>query len=197
MSKGRKMLFNVLGVLLVAGVVWICVSSAMSDTPRRPAIPKRELDLCRVLAQFADEYTQDSNELRRAPLKARRAAAILEALGPGDFDVKNWVGTLGETSIVGDGNGGVAVKMACRFRAKTWNNAFSDRADHTAIPAGSDLFRSIQTLSPGAGVYFSGSFIQDEKDGVKELSITDSGSMSDPELLFRFTDVSTGGVRTP
>ncbi len=75
------------------------------------------------------------------------------------------------------------------IRVRTWNNTFSDVLGATLIKHGSSLYNQIAVLSKGNAVKFEGSFLIDVRDWVKEASVTENGSMTEPEFLFRFADV--------
>ncbi|MNF12751.1 hypothetical protein D3C80_2143530 [compost metagenome] len=62
--------------------------------------------------------------------------------------------------------------------------------DGTLIDKGTPLYSALLTMSVGDAVTVSGGFLPSEEDGVKETSLTIRGSMSDPEFLFRFNDIS-------
>jgi hypothetical protein len=77
---------------------------------------------------------------------------------------------------------------------KTWNNALSDITDNTLIPQTSKTYDTLSELGRGKRIKFSGSFINgDEKNGFRESSLSEQGSMTDPEFIFRFSQVSGGG----
>jgi hypothetical protein len=72
---------------------------------------------------------------------------------------------------------------------RTTNNDLSDILDHTLLDPSSNVFRQALSLSKGQRILFSGSFLPSETDCVQEISLTQEGSMTDPEFLFHFTDV--------
>jgi hypothetical protein len=45
-------------------------------------------------------------------------------------------------------------------------------------------------MEKGDPVKFSGTFVRDEADCIKEGSLTQNGSMTEPEFIFRFSRVS-------
>jgi len=50
--------------------------------------------------------------------------------------------------------------------------------------------QKVVSLSRDQHILFSGSFFPSDADCVQETSLTQEGSMTDPEFLFHFTDVS-------
>jgi hypothetical protein len=73
---------------------------------------------------------------------------------------------------------------------QTWNNALSDIEDDTLIDPKSALFAKASALSVGQEVTFSGAFRPYTTDCIREGSLTLSGSITEPEFIFRFSDVS-------
>ena len=72
---------------------------------------------------------------------------------------------------------------------KTWNNSLSDLMDNTLIENGSGLYNTIADLSEGTEVVFSGTFIADDRDFIREGSMTERGSMTDPEFILKFSSI--------
>ena len=62
----------------------------------------------------------------------------------------------------------------------------SDFADGTLISPESPVYEQVSRLAIGTTVVFSGSFLSSEMDYVEEASVTEEGSMMEPELIFRF-----------
>jgi hypothetical protein len=73
---------------------------------------------------------------------------------------------------------------------KTWNNSLSDIGDHTLLEPGSAPHTQAVDLRPGQSVEFSGTFLAGDKDCFRESSITQRGSMSEPEWIFRFQTIT-------
>jgi hypothetical protein len=72
---------------------------------------------------------------------------------------------------------------------KTWNNAISDFEDETLINQGTSMYSALSELSERTSVTFSGDFIPDAKDHIKEASLTEEGSMTEPEFLIRLRTI--------
>jgi hypothetical protein len=70
------------------------------------------------------------------------------------------------------------------------NNAFSDIGDKTLIDPSSPLFAVASQLHKGQFVYVSGMLMNDETDCVRESSLSLSGSIGEPEYIFRFHSIS-------
>ena len=74
---------------------------------------------------------------------------------------------------------------------QTANNAFSGALDGTLISAGSQLYEQLSRLSVGQRVIVSGRFRSSDQDYLREASLTEAGSMNEPEFLFAFASVRT------
>jgi hypothetical protein len=131
------------------------------------------------------------NELMQARARKERKQGICEVLGR-NLTVSEWVGTLRRVELSMDGQGTVEVEIADGITVKTWNNAVSDALsnENTRVAPGGALYQSLQSINPGQRVAFSGSFVRNKTDCVEEASLTTSGSLSEPEFIFRFSSVS-------
>jgi hypothetical protein len=83
----------------------------------------------------------------------------------------------------------ISLDGAKSITIKTWNNALSDVMDNTLIENGTKVYNSISELSKGDKVVFSGTFISDDRDFIRESSMTERGSMTDPEFILRFSSI--------
>ena len=54
---------------------------------------------------------------------------------------------------------------------------------------GSIIYNQSSELKVGDHVYFSAILIMDQKKGIKEISFTEMGSLSNPEFIVKFTDI--------
>ena len=156
-------------------------------------IPPGQSNLISTVNDFVSPYRNAPNELKKSALRTQRGNSLGEALG-NSRQATDWVGTIKSMSTNNEGkaileiallqNGGTPIMV------KTWNNALSDIMDNTLIPQESSLFTAISELSKNDLVYFSGNFlVSDKSDFIKEGSLTELGSMTEPEFLFRFKSV--------
>jgi hypothetical protein len=155
----------------------------------RPPLNKKQLAFINAVTRFYDDYREAPNELKKSALRAQRKQAIQQALG-GSRSATDWAGTLKSMRTNSDGDAYIVVELdGADFTVQCWNNALSDMFDNTLIPQSSSVFGTLSELSVGDRVVFSGTFASDEKDFIGEQSITEYGSMTDPEFTFRFTNV--------
>lgn len=79
--------------------------------------------------------------------------------------------------------------MSKTANANTWNNSLSDMSDKTLIQPGTPLHEAAIQLKRKQTIIFSGTFIKGDKDCFRESSLTQRGSMTDPDWIFRFSVV--------
>ena len=114
--------------------------------------------------------------------------AVCAAL-KGQPDIE-WVGQITTLSSNGDGHGVLAVSVGPNITFKTWNNDFSDVGFKTLIDPESLLFEKASKLKKGDVGKVRGKLFANPPDCVQEVSFTLSGSIVDPEYIFKFTDVT-------
>jgi hypothetical protein len=77
----------------------------------------------------------------------------------------------------------------CSFRVQTWNNELSDISGNTLIAQDTELYQEVAELNRGTKVLFSGHFLAGDDDFVQEQSLTEEGSLTDPEFTVVFTSI--------
>lgn len=150
-----------------------------------------ESAFCGVVKDYGQQYSSvlgsGGNQLKLSKLRSARAEALRQASG--STRVSGWTATLGKLSTTGDGRAAVQVKLPCKATLKTWNNTFSDSSSNTLVPHASPLYEAIAELREGQTVVVEGQLFRDDQDWYKETSLTERGSMVDPEFLFRFSSI--------
>jgi hypothetical protein len=127
------------------------------------------------------------NDLQRGAVLRDRTNAICSTLS--SKSVAGWTGVVETLDANGEGKGVVAIDIAEDVQVKTWNNAFSDIMDETLIDPSSPLFDQALSLSEGQVVKFSGTFLPDDENCIREASITLGGTLQTPAFIFRFTSI--------
>jgi hypothetical protein len=163
-------------------------SSATPDaTPAAPAAPAIPADL----AAFAkanndakDAYEAADNDLKKSVIRKQRDDGAMGALTNGNFS--NWPGVLETLTTNGDGNAVITVRLdGCICAVMTWNNDVSDAGDGTLVKMGTPLYKKLIAMHQGDHVIVSGHVL-------RESSMTEEGSVNDPEWITQFNDVSAG-----
>lgn len=145
-----------------------------------PAVqmPEAQRNVIALVDEYADRYAQAENELKASRIRAERDAALREAIG-NSGSISDWVGTVETMGTNGDGAAFVSIRVSDRVLLKTWNNAFSDVTAGTLIAQDHPLYDVLADLAEGQTVVFGGRVLD-------ESSITERGSMEEPELITRF-----------
>lgn len=155
-----------------------------------PALPPSEADFVNVVATAQRGSPQAENDMQRGGIKATRDEGICRVLASVDFRAQDWIGTVTKVDSNSDGKGVLAISISKNVRLQTWNNDLSDIDDNTLIQPRTELFQRASLLKEGQLVSFSGSFIPEREDCIKESSMTLRGKLDDPEFVFRFSSVA-------
>ena len=200
-----KKVAKFLGVLLLLGVAANAIKSIngspisanavssdgqTTNVSARP-MPKDEAAFVRAVQKAQADDKTAANDMQKGGVRASRENELCKMLGA--LNAANWVGDVYSISSNSDGKGVLAITVAPGVYIQTWNNAFSDIADSTLIEPNSPTFTKASQLKEGQQVKFSGTFFRDAEDTVgclKEGSLTLDGKLSEPEFIFRFSDVA-------
>lgn len=156
-----------------------------------PATPQQE-KFNNAVAEYSAAYASAANEMAAGAQQQKRAKALCSILGKSRA-AKDWTGFITELSSNGDGLGVLAIETGKGVTIKTWNNALSDSGDNTLLPLDSPVMEVAMNLSVGQAVQFSGTFVRDRTQCIRESSITQDGSMRQPEFIMRFTSLKQLG----
>jgi len=166
-------------------------SLSLAQTASMPDLQQRFLSL---VDDFADKYKSAPNDMAKGALRAQRAKEIC-ALLKKPFKVQGWRGTVAKLSSNNEGKGVLVVDLNKISAAQTWNNALSDLSHKTLITPGTQLHDAAMQLSRKQEVIFSGQFLPSDKDCIREGSLTQAGSMTDPDWIFRFSEIEPAIAR--
>lgn len=147
----------------------------------------------RAVIEAREVYRKAPHDLAAGAARVIRKQQICAALG--SASVRNWEGTIYDLSSNSDGKGVLTITIGPHVWIKTWNNSLSDIGDNTLLSPSSPVYAAALSLRKGQKVRFSGSFIPNDTDCVREGSLTQNGSMTDPEFIMRFTEL--GPADTP
>jgi len=151
-------------------------------------LPQDQKTFCDAVTSFIAQYNAAPNELKKSAVRAARKQKLQEVIPSLQFD--GWIGELTDMGTVSDGSAYIAVKLAgSPLSIQTWNNGMSDLNDKTLIPVNTPLFNAISDFKKGAQVKISGQFVTSDQDFIGEQSVTENGSMTEPEFTAHFTKV--------
>lgn len=153
-------------------------------------IPSNQKAFVDVVESVKSEYDSAPNELKKSAVRTKRGKLIQKALN-NSRNISGWVGIIADMQTNSEGKAIFAIKLeSAGIELQTWNSAFQDAFDNTLISQDNKLYTVISDLNKGDRVIVNGSFSRsDESDFIKERSMTENGSMSDPEFIFKFTSV--------
>lgn len=168
--------------LLSATIFSTCVGAA--------EMPAEQAALIAAVEKARELYDAAGNDMAKGAARSGRAKAVCAALKKSKLKAKDWIGTITNLDANGDGLGILQVEIAPGVSVKTYNNSFSDIGSNTLIPPDSPVFAAASSLSEGTNVRFSGTFLQSQTDCILEASLTLSGSVEEPEYIFRFSAIA-------
>jgi hypothetical protein len=154
-------------------------------------LPASEIAFMEAVSSFPARYKQAANEFQKSALRRERATSLSQILQA--MSVTDWVGTIVEMKTNSDGLGILFVSLpsTTQIRLETWNNGFSDIGFDTMIPQSSPLYTKLAGYAKGTSIVFSGKFWPQGLDYINETSLTEEGSMTDPEYVFKFSELES------
>lgn len=168
-------------------------SPERAATPPTPKVelPPTQAALCSTVGKYAADYkaarSSGANELKLSKLRRSRAAALKQAVPGRKFS--NWVAEVKTLATTSEGHAVLVVELPCDTVIGTWNNTLSDIMDNSLISPSSKLYDAVSEFDRGDPVRVSGRFLADDTNGFREMSITESGSMTDPEFVVQFSGI--------
>jgi hypothetical protein len=152
-------------------------------------MPEEQRQFVTIVGSYEPQYKAAANELQKSALRTKRKSDLEKSSI--SKDVSGWVGVLSGLETTSDGKAIITVQLQnSPITLKTWNNGFSDSGHGTLISHGSGMYDKLSKFKEGDFVRFSGSLFLDDKDYFRELSMTEEGSMTEPEFLFKFAEIN-------
>ena len=144
-------------------------------------------DFCKINKKYIDLSKKTNKELKLQLYKRKR----IKELSNFDYEFVNWEGKIQAIDSVGDEYAYVSISVCKDVTIKTWNNEFSDMMmnEKTLIHIDDELYELLLDLEKGTKVITSGSFNQSDSDFFNESSMTDKGSLSEPEYIVHFRKI--------
>ncbi|ELS8109980.1 hypothetical protein QPC82_003226 [Escherichia coli] len=154
------------------------------------SLPKEDLFIKAVMDAQNKSLTAENNMVRGG-IKSERDETICSLVG-NDF-IKNWIGKINKLDANGDGYGILSVELPYGTILSTYNNSFSDSQYYTLIDPKTTIFKKLSGKKVGDWITFSGVFTQENNKCFNEASMRLTTQLSEPEFIFRFTDISFPG----
>jgi hypothetical protein len=172
--------------LLLVGLT--CAMAGCHSGNREP-MPADEARFIAKVSSFVSDYNSAPNTLVKSTLRATRGEELRKILPEMNF--AGWVGTLKDVTTTSGGDVAVAIELpGSVITVQTLTKTFADVSAHTLIPHDSPLVGQVTALAKGDKVNFDGSFILDGIDWIKELSANEHDSMTKPDYLVRFKEIT-------
>ena len=149
--------------------------------------PESQLQFEEVITKYITPYKKAKNELKKSSTRSSRKGELRNVIN--DFEVQNWAGTINQLRTNTEGKAILSIRITPNIEVKTSNNALSDVVSNTLIEQNSQLYNKLMELSVGQEVIFSGHFFNSDGDYIQEQSITEKGTMVNPEFLMKFTNI--------
>jgi hypothetical protein len=149
---------------------------------------ENQLKLIKIIKDYHNQYSPDSNELKINKLLIDRDNKLCEEIS---LNVNNWSGKIKKIDTNMEGKGILELVIDKDIFIQTWNNAFSDLMDNTLIEVDSKVYNQLIEFNKNQEVQFSGSFIS-VSDGCFSLqNITKKSKLTKPEFTFKFSNIET------
>jgi hypothetical protein len=173
--------FTVITALVIASI-------AGCTKKRSVEMPPAEAGFIDALNSFASQYNSAGNALQKGSLRGARRAQLAQICG--DRAIAGWVGTLKEVTTLPNGDVAVSIQLPdSDVVVRTMTNSFGDISSKTLITKDSPMHDRAAGLSKGAMVKFDGTFLFGS-DYLKEVSTNEHDSLTKPEFLVQFKDIS-------
>jgi hypothetical protein len=188
-APSRRRTFNIgllIGIALVLGY-----RTAFRHNPDSTAgMPTAERAFVNAAMAARANWLAAPNDLAKAQLPAQRAAALCRAL-PG-LAATNWRGSVGRIDpdnfpdFFGRKTAHIVIQLTSHVSVSTPAAPLLNNPA-TMVEAGSPIYATAATLPHGQSVVFSGQFFPDGDNCLQENSLTEDGSMSDPQFKIHLT----------
>jgi hypothetical protein len=156
---------------------------------KQEPMPVDEARFISTVSSFISNYNSASNMLEKSTLRATRGEELRKIMP--DLKFAGWVGTLKDVTTTPTGDTAIAIQLpGSNITVRTLNKSFADVSSHTLITHDSPLAGQVSALSKGDKINFDGSFVLDGIDWVKEVGANELDSMTKPEYLVQFKDVT-------
>jgi hypothetical protein len=168
-------------LIRMSSLALVLVFTALCQTEA----PRNETEFVSTIRSYQDRYKSAPNEFRKSTLRRERATDLARILT--DRCANRWVGMVRWIHTEGQGNGSIAIDPL-EFQHGALSVGMLNSS--VKIVPGSPLYQKISELVVGARVVFTGIFETGSGlDYLRETSLTENGSMTDPEFDFDFVSI--------
>jgi hypothetical protein len=178
---------------VTAAVVLALLAGGCKKKPRQPdvALPQSEAAFIAAVTTARRSFQRTDDESAKTAARNKRAVDVKAALG-GGRRFQGWLGTLRAIRTAGGDRRYAVIEIAPAIQLTGRHRLLADDEDYTLIDAGTPMAEALAELRPGDPVEVSGDFVDAGGDWVREASLTQNGSMLDPEFV-----ASVWSIRLP
>lgn len=172
-------IFQILIIAIIGSLGLGSISSSLHSQSKEIR-PPDEMRFIQVVEHWRQKYHDVPETIKqdeiRSTMRASRAQDLRNALG-GNLHIGPWFGRVMQIYQRG-GN----VHISLRIAEGTNLVTTYDTELHDSDP----LYAVVANIAKGSIVKFTAELIPGDREQIKEVSITESGSMADPEFAIRF-----------
>ncbi len=140
-----------------------------------------------------EKYTSSKNDIMRSKAFSEANDFSKKFYSDNNGKIEDFTGQI--TTISTD-QGGDYLNIVIKSKLhgltvsyKTLNNSYSDEGFNSLIKKNSEVYNGVADLTEGDYVYFSAKMYKDRERGIKEVSMSESGSLFSPEFIVKFSDI--------
>lgn len=143
--------------------------------------------------EFYEKYRQAPNEIKKSAIWRKANEWTKHFYIEHGSEIIDWYGKINRLST---DQGGDVLHVSIgssisgtQIQYRTMNNRFSDLGYHTMPEIGSRIYEQASNFKVGDYVYFSLEFVPNTEDEIWESSLTELGSLQNPEFIVWFRDI--------
>jgi len=172
--------------LVLLGGGWLYFSGRLDhliEAHQQSALPADEAAFISINQDAKHRWQDALNDIQREPIPNARNMALCAV----PVNVSEWTGHVGRVgTYLGSNQASLSVALVPNITLRTEGDL---QNKGSKIQRGTRLFDAVSKLAAGQSVTFSGYFIKGDKTCLQETSLTNSGSLTDPEFQFVFRDI--------
>lgn len=195
-AEVKKKVSPAIVAVAIGVIVWLFFYAANRSPGDAPSStltiergPKQD-KFCDVVQSFIRDYREaeksGANEAGLSQLRYNRKQSLSAIMNAGE--VAGWTGAVKRVTTDRDGTGRLAVQLSCGLELRSDVELYSKEG----IAQGTALYATLISLTPGSKIIIAGTFeiTRNGTDYIGERSLTEAGSMTNPEFNFAFESFS-------
>ncbi len=161
-----------------------------ASAPAEVAPPSAQDRFEQARVALEKAYNDAPNEIKKSAVFNQANETTVKLAGQEGFVAKNWHGVVSQISTdQGGAHAFLVIKSGLGYPVTYKTTQMTAFDVGTAIRRGTPMYEKLGALSDGDRVVFTAQFIRDRARGLREVSLTEEGSLSEPEFLVKFQDI--------